>query len=107
MIVRYVTLPRPLQYCALILICSCILGAVLLYGIMTDPHFGFSFSVFVVMMIILHLFVTVGLVSKKRWGLAIFKAYLYLLLIGIPVGTYIAKRTLKYIKHNEIDKLYT
>jgi len=73
---------------------------------MTDPHFDFSFSVFVVIMITLHLLVAAGILSKKRWGLAIFKGYLYLLLIGIPIGTYIAQRTLKYIKLNEVDKLY-
>ncbi|MFZ2445912.1 MAG: hypothetical protein WAW37_06110 [Syntrophobacteraceae bacterium] len=107
MITDKMRLPRPLKYFTLALICSCILGFGLLYSVTRDQRFDSDFILFIILMLILHSVVAAGIASKKRWGLILFKSYLYLMLLAVPIGTYIAHKTLKYIKKDEVDGLYT
>lgn len=107
MITEKLKLPRPLKYFALALVCSCILGLGLLYNVTRDDGFDSDFSLFIILMIIFHSAVATGIVSRKRWGLILFKCYLYLMFLAIPIGTYIAHKTLEYIKRGGVDGLYT
>jgi hypothetical protein len=50
-----------------------------------------------------HLILGIGILYRRKWGLMVFKGYLYLLYIGFPLGTYLAYVTLKYIKENRLD----
>jgi len=99
-------LPKPLWLFSIILIASSVVGLVLLVSILKDERFDFDYSLFIIVMIILHSVVGIGILSRKRWGFLIFKYYLYLLYLGIPIGTYISHKTLLYIKQNEVAKLY-
>ena len=99
-------LPKYLQYFALILIGSSVFGFGLLSSVLKDESFDFDFAIFIIIMILVHLVVGGAILSKKHWGLLIFKTYLYLLFLAIPIGTYIASKTLKYIKHNKVNRLY-
>ena len=36
----------------------------------------------------------------------LFKIYLYVLYLGVPVGTYIASKTLKYFKENKLEEFF-
>lgn len=99
-------LPRPLLYFAIALSCACILGICLLYRVITDPSFDLEFRYFLIITLSVHLLVMVGIISKRHWGLLLFKAYLYLMYLAIPIGTYIAYKTLQYINSERIDELY-
>lgn len=100
-------LPKALKSFALILICLCILGVALLFSVTKDYEFDMEFSIFIVAMLALHLAVSIGILSKKRWGFLLFKYYLYLMLLAIPIGTYIAHKSLHYIKDSKVEELYT
>ena len=52
------------------------------------------------------LIVGFSILSMKRWGHTIFKCYLYLLFLAIPIGTYISYKTLKYMEARRISELY-
>ncbi len=106
MIKRKKRLPKYLQYFAVVLIGSSIFGLGLLNSVLKDDSFDFDFAIFIIVMVLIHLVVGGSILSKKRWGLLVFKAYLYLLFLAIPVGTYIAHKTLLYIKQNKVDMLY-
>lgn len=52
---------------------------------------------------LLHLFIGIGLILKNRTSFFFFEAYLKLLYFGFPIGTFIAKKTLIYIKKYNIE----
>ena len=100
------SIPKPLCYFAIALIVSSILGLGLLYSVFNDISFDSDFSLFIIAMIMFHSIVGCGILSKKRWGFIIFKIYLYLLYLAVPIGTYIAYKTLNYIEHHQLAKIY-
>ena len=106
MIKRFETLPSVLKWFTVILLLSIIFGFWLLYGLSQRDDFDRDFSLFVICSMIGHGFVGFALLSLKRWGLIVFKCYLYLLFFAIPVGTYISCKTFQYIKQNQIDDIY-
>ena len=99
-------LPQPLKYFAYILISASVFGVWLLYDLSQQDGFDLHFSIFVAVSMALHSIVGFSILSMKRWGYVIFKCYLYLLFLAIPVGTYISYRTLKYMDANRISGLY-
>lgn len=74
---------------------------------LNDPDLSTYFKIFGVVISLWHLLGGIGVLLQKSWGLYVFKSYLYVLLLGIPIGTFIASKTLKYIKSNELDKLFS
>ena len=100
------SIPKPLCYFAIVLIVSSILGLGLMYSVFNDISFDSDFSLFIIAMIMLHSIVGCGILSKKRSGFLIFKSYLYLLYLAVPIGTYIAYKTLNYIERHRLEKLY-
>lgn len=48
----------------------------------------------------------IGILLRSKWGYFFFKFFLYILLLGFPVGTFIAYKSLKYMKRNDIKTLF-
>ncbi len=48
----------------------------------------------------------VGLLMRKTWGYYLFKALLYLLLIGFPIGTFISYKSLRFMRENSIKNKF-
>ena len=61
-----------------------------------------DFFAFVCVMIAIHIAVASMLLFRVRFGIRLLKIYLYFLLLGFPIGTYIAYNSLKYIKKNNM-----
>jgi hypothetical protein len=99
-------IPKPLLYFAMTLIGSSVPGFGLLLSVQKDKGFDADFALFLIIMIIVHLLVGAGILSRKHWGFIIFKGYLYLLLLAIPIGTYISHKTLCYLKQDDVANLY-
>ena len=43
-----------------------------------------------------------GVLFRRLWGYYLFKSFLYLLLLGFPIGTYISYQSLKFMRANSI-----
>jgi hypothetical protein len=48
----------------------------------------------------------VGVLLRSKWGYFIFKSFLYLSLLCFPISTFIAYKSLKYTKRNDIKTLF-
>jgi hypothetical protein len=48
----------------------------------------------------------VGVVRLTGWGYYLFRAFLYVLFLAVPIGTMISLATLKYMKRNNIKHLW-
>lgn len=71
-----------------------------------DPNFHSLISLMNLIMLpvsLFHTFLGVGLINKNRFWFRIFKIYLRCMMMGWP-GIYLAKRTLKYIEENNIER---
>jgi len=44
-----------------------------------------------------------GVLYRTRWGYYLFKLFLYLLLLGFPIGTFISYKALSYMKRHRIE----
>lgn len=80
--------------------------ALLHIAALSKPYYTIEFQLFVLLMGLLHFFVGIGIFYKKKWGYYLFKLYLYLLYLAIPIGTYISLKTLKYIEKYNIRKYF-
>jgi hypothetical protein len=47
----------------------------------------------------------VGILLRRKWGYFFFKSFLFFLLLGFPIVTFFAYKSLKYIKRNNIKTL--
>jgi len=103
---KYADVLKPILIFSAILICSALIGIPLYISVLKDPRFGHEFSVFLLIMIFWHFTTGLGIILKKRWGMWLFKIYLYVLYLGVPIGTYIASKTLKYIKENKLEEFF-
>jgi len=106
MIKKFQKLPRILKYFTVILISSFFLGFGLLYDLSKRSDFDSDFMIFVVTSMLVHGFVGFAILSQKKWGLIVFKCYLYALFLVIPVGTYISYKTFQYMEKNSIASMY-
>ena len=69
-----------------------------LYG-----RFGFYFMIAVNLF---YLLAGIGVLLLTKWGYILFKLFLYILLIGIPIGTIISYITLSYMKRHKIKQYF-
>jgi hypothetical protein len=99
-------LPNILKSFATILVSSAIFGVGLLYNLASRGDFDKAFSIFVVVSMVVHAFIGFAILSRKRWGLVVFKCYLYILFLAIPIGTYISYKTLQYMERHNIADIY-
>lgn len=106
MIKKFQKLPHILKYFTAVFISSFFLGFGLLYDLAGRSDFDSDFTVFVVASMIVHGFVGFAILSQKKWGLIVFKCYLYALFLIIPVGTYISYKTFQYMERNNIASMY-
>ncbi len=97
---------KPILIFAFVLIASSIIGVVMFIDLINDPSFDKDFSIFLFVMVAWHILTGIGIVVQRFWGLVLFKFYLYVLYIGFPIGTYIARKTLRYMRENKIEKYF-
>jgi hypothetical protein len=48
----------------------------------------------------------VGIVLQKRWGYILFKFFLYLMVLGFPIGTIISYKTLAYMRQHQLKRSF-
>lgn len=98
---------KPIKIFSGILIVASFIGIFKFFPLLADPEFDSSFKVFIIGMSIFHFITGVGLLIQKVWGFYLFKLYLFIWLLGVPIGTYISYKTLQYIKKHDLEKFFT
>jgi hypothetical protein len=97
---------RPVNIFGSILFLIGFIGIIYDFTYLTDPELSTGFKIFGVIVTMWHLLGGIGVLLKKVWGFYIFKSYLYILILGVPIGTYIAVKMLGYIKRNKLKEYY-
>ena len=95
---------RPVRTGGLLLIMTGVAGLLFHFEHLTDP--SFSFRSFILVATGWHLITGLGIILQKMWGYYLLKVYLYVLLLAIPIGTYIAWQSLRYLRDNEIERFF-
>lgn len=82
----------------------------------TSPGFFFSFFeemsksssalYFLIGTLVFYFLAGLGVVLQKKWGYLLFKLFLYILLLGFPIGTIISYLTLSYMKRHQIKRYF-
>jgi len=98
---------RSIKTLGIILLLIGVLGFFALITNWYEAEFYDAAIVFILVMSAWHLITGLGILVRKKWGFALMKFYLYVLLLGNPVGTLLAKRILGYIKENEIEFFFS
>lgn len=93
---------RPVRIGGLLLIMIGVAGLLFHFEHLTDP----SFRSFILVATGWHLITGLGIILQKMWGYYLLKVYLYVLLLAIPIGTYIAWQSLRYLRDNEIERFF-
>jgi hypothetical protein len=101
---------RFLKTYGIVLICFSIFGSyplVSLYFMEDRSDIAVhKFVTFFVLTGVWYLATGIGILLRSKWGYFLFKFFLYILLLGFPIGTFIAYKSLKYIKRNDIKTLF-
>jgi hypothetical protein len=61
---------------------------------------------FILIVVAWHVVTGIGIILRTVWGFYLLKSYLYVLLLGFPVGTYIGWKSLVYLRDNEIKNFF-
>ena len=97
---------KPLMTFGLLLAIAGIIGFFMGIVILRESNMNSDMAYFAFIMSIWHFSTGLGVIIKKPWGYYLLKIYLYFMLIGIPIGTMISMKILKYIKDNEIKDYF-
>ncbi|MCK4828752.1 hypothetical protein KA005_74160 [bacterium] len=97
---------KPIRTFGYIITAIGIFGAFLLLAEWNDPNFTLTFKLFSIFMTVWHLLTGLGILLRISWGFYLLKFYLYVLMLGIPIGTLIAKKILDYMRDNEIESFF-
>ena len=93
---------RPVRMSGILLITIGVAGLLFHFEHLTDLRF----RSFILVATGWHLVTGLGIILQKMWGYYLLKCYLYVLLLAIPIGTYIAWQSLRYLRDNEIEKFF-
>ena len=93
---------RPVKIPGILFVAIAILGSAFHAGSLREPEF----RCFIIFMTAWHLSTGLGILFRKIWGFYLLKSYLYFLLLGFPIGTWIAVKSLRYIKEKEIVRFF-
>lgn len=98
---------KPIRTFGIILTAAGIFGVFALILELNDPRFSMGGLTFLVVMSTWHLISGLGILLRKKWGFTLMKFYLYIMYLGVPLGTLLSKKILSYIKENEIELFFT
>ena len=89
--------------------CFILMGSVVLFMhflLLQSNDYTIEFKCFVLIISGFHFLAGAGVILKKNWGFHVLKFYLYCLYLALPVGTYIAIKTFKYIEQHKIENYF-
>jgi hypothetical protein len=93
---------RPVRLGGIFLVATGVVGFLFYFEYLTDSRFSW----FILVMPAWHLITGLGVVLQKTWGYYLLKFYLYVLLLAVPIGTYIAWKSLMYIRDHDIENFF-
>jgi hypothetical protein len=93
---------RPVRAGGILLTTIGVVGLLFHFEHLTDPRF----RTFILVATGWHLITGLGIILQRMWGCYLLKFYLYVLLLGFPIGTYIAWQSLRYLRENEIERFF-
>ena len=93
---------RPVKIGGLFLLLIALFGLVCLIAVLEES----GFRELVIIVTAWHLLTGLGVIFRTRWGYPLFKGYLYFIYICFPIGTYIAYKSLRYLKENHIERFF-
>jgi hypothetical protein len=76
--------------------------AVIMFFRMEDQ----TFRVFSSVIAVWHLATGLGISLRTSWGFHLLKINLYILMLGVPLGTMLARYLLRYIRENQIREFF-
>ncbi len=97
---------KPIQTFGISLLFIGAAGVFIYFLMHNSPNFVSPFKVFFICMVAWHLLTGVGIIIRKIWGFYLLKFYLYILMLGFPIGTKTAKKMFKYMEENQIKDLF-
>ncbi len=102
---------RFLKTYGILLICFSICGIFPLLSLyfMKDRPPDIDVNEFVTFFVLIggwYLITGIAILLRRKWGYFFFKFFLYILLLGFPLGTFIAYKSLKYLKRYDIKALF-
>jgi len=100
-------IPAVLKYAAYVLIATASLGILLAYNVKSRGDFRDSFLIFIAIMTSVNVMVGIGILSRAKWGILLLNGFLYFYLLAFPIGTYLSRKALEYLKNNNIDRYYS
>lgn len=82
------------------------IGLLMHFSLLKNINYTIEFVYFVLIISAFHFLTGIGVILRKNWGFHVFKFYLHSLYLALPVGTYIAVKTLKYIERHKIKRFF-
>jgi len=97
---------KPVRFAGTFCIIITLLGLIFQSYALPKSDFDISFKYIVAIVSAFHLLVGFGVLSQKIWGYYLMKIYLYIILLGVPIGTLLSLKALNYLRENEVKQYY-
>jgi hypothetical protein len=93
---------RPVKKAGFLFILIAIFGLFCLLAFLKES----GFRELIIIVTAWNLLTGLGIIFRTTWGYYLFKIYLYIMFICFPIGTYIAYKSLNYLKENQIERFF-
>jgi len=97
---------RFLRIYAFVLVALAVLGLWVLHIASRSGRLSSLHDYCVMGVLVYYLVTAVGLLRRNIWGYYLFKFFLYLLIISFPIGTFIAYKSLRYMRESDVKSLF-
>ncbi len=97
---------RPIKIFGFVFIILGLYGFIAYFKTLTGVNYPLIVGLSIIIVSLFHVLMGIGIVCKKLWGFYFLKFYLYLCFLAIPIGTYIAIKSLKYIEKYNIKAFF-
>jgi len=94
---------RPFRILGFFLVGSAIFGFVFFADSLRESAFSKWFTIITGTW---YLATGLGILSRKIWGFYLLKLFLYILILGFPIGTWIGIKSLRYIEEKQIVNFF-
>lgn len=97
---------RPVRVAGIIFIILSAIGGLMYISLLNNSSLDTSHHVFIIINMLWYLLTGLGILLQRIWGYYLLKIYIYILILGFPIGTYFVVKSLRYLRKYEIKNYF-
>ncbi|MFT5307318.1 MAG: hypothetical protein ACI96V_000450 [Thalassolituus oleivorans] len=94
------------QFSSFLLFMTSVLNFVIIYYIAEPSEIPIPVIIILLILTAWHFIIWIGLMMREKFGLVLLRGYLSLISLAYPIGTMITRKSVAYLRENQIHKYF-